>query len=72
MNQSIKTISADLADTREKITHFDTRFDAIKKQGENLLNQSTRFDKLDHLIGILTTAIVPTTTPCHISIVRHR
>jgi hypothetical protein len=38
MNQSIKTISADLADTREKITHFDTRFDAIEKpQGENLL-----------------------------------
>lgn len=73
MNQSIKTISADLADTREKITHFDTRFDAIEKpQGENLLKQSTHFDKLDHLIGILTTAIVPTTTPCHISIARHR
>ena len=41
MNQSIKTIAADFAETREKMTHFDTRFDAIEKQqGRNALNQT--------------------------------
>jgi hypothetical protein len=30
INQAIKTIAADLAETREKITHFNTRYGIIK------------------------------------------
>lgn len=68
MNQSIKKIAVELAATKEKMTHFDAKFASIaKKQGENASTQTTRFDKLEHLIDILTNAIVPQNTPFTIS-----
>jgi hypothetical protein len=40
-DQCIKIIAADIAETREKMSNFDTRFEAIEKQQEdNALTQT--------------------------------
>jgi chromosome segregation ATPase len=64
MSQSIKSLTAELAATKEKISLIDTRFDSFESQlGANASSQSARFDKLEQLISSLTNAIKPQVTP---------
>jgi hypothetical protein len=64
MSQSINSLTAELAATKEKISLIDTRFDSFESQlGANASSQSARFDKLEQLISSLTNAIKPQVTP---------
>jgi hypothetical protein len=60
MSQSNKSLTAELTATKEKNSLIDTRSDSFESQlGANATSQSSRFDKFEQLISILTNAIVP-------------
>jgi hypothetical protein len=54
MNKEIKTLMVDMATVNGKLNHIDARLnDVLRRQEENAKSQTSRFDKLDHVINSL-------------------
>ncbi|EFX77357.1 hypothetical protein DAPPUDRAFT_321553 [Daphnia pulex] len=68
MNKEIKTLTVYMAAVNGKLKHIDARFDdVLKRQEENAKSQTSRFDKLNHVMNSLmdTLSISKKLPPSH-------